>query len=104
MFLFSSDRIRFVVPLVGSESSQNLAGARATLTDDSRRFTFEIKSDSCIYRTTIEKLILKSGYYQIVIFARCRGPSSRTRQHALRRARARLVRIVAGSQGLRGCS
>jgi hypothetical protein len=75
MFLFSSDRIRFVVPLVGSESSQNLAGARAALTDDSRRFTFEIKSDSCIYRTTIEKLILKSGYYQIVLFARCRRPN-----------------------------
>jgi hypothetical protein len=68
MFLFSSDRIRFVMPLLGSESNQNLAGARGALTDDSRRFIFEIKSDSCIYRTTIEKLIRKGGDYLIVPF------------------------------------
>jgi hypothetical protein len=52
MFLYSSDRIRFVMPLVGSEYNPSLAGARAALTDDSRRFIFEIKSDSCIYRTS----------------------------------------------------
>lgn len=68
MFLFSSDRIRFVMPLAGSESNQNLAGARATLTDDSRQLIFEIKSDSCIYRATVEKTIRKGGDYQIVPF------------------------------------
>jgi hypothetical protein len=69
MFFFSSDRIRFMMPPVGSGGpNQNFGGARGAPTDDKQRFIFELKSDSCIYRTSIEKLTKKNEEYKLVPF------------------------------------